>query len=61
MRTFYINANNIDMCKYWGRKDPGYETTAGELDHFVADEIATVEGKNTSAIQVLFSVSNELS
>ncbi|MCJ1424016.1 hypothetical protein MMC29_001903 [Sticta canariensis] len=43
--AFTINANHMNMCKYWGRKDPGYETTAGELDAFVAKETAAVEAK----------------
>ncbi len=34
-QLFSINANHTAMCRFWGKKDPGYSTVAGELSRSI--------------------------
>jgi hypothetical protein len=44
-RVETINANHVDMCRFWGKGDPGYKKVAGELIAFITRSTTQVDCK----------------
>ena len=41
----YINANHVEMCRFWGVDDPKYEEVTGELAASVQQIIVQANGQ----------------
>ena len=52
-RAETIAANHINMCKFWGKEDPGYNQVGGELktivDQIVKDEAVKAKAADSAA------------